>query len=108
MCRKAHGAGFVTWLGINDEQLVVTLGGHLLKHFESSPGAQRSFCSNCGSPLFFRAPRWPGEVHVAAAHISGQLDQQPTAHAFVSHKASWISICDGLPQRGGVTGIEVL
>lgn len=107
MCRRAHGAPFVTWVGMLREQFRV-LDGAYLRRYESSPGAMRSFCAKCGSPLFFESERWPGEVHIARAAIPGKLDREPQVHAFYSDRADWVIVHDDLPKRGGTTGTEPL
>ena len=105
-CRRAHGAAFVTWAGFNKEQLHLLAGADQLRVYLTDTGATRSFCGQCGSPLFYEGPRWPGEVHVALACLSGSLDRSPTAHVYVDDHASWWSIADTLPQYGGESGME--
>lgn len=108
MCRRAHGAGFVTWVGVDAERFIVLAGEAELRRYGSSPSAVRSFCGTCGSPLLFQSDRWAGEIHVARASIPGPLDREPQAHAFFSDKAHWISVNDGLPRIGGASGTEPL
>ena len=67
-CRRAHGAGGVEWAGYQEEQLEMLAGdsagaleGPALRSWETPTAARRSFCGQCGSPLFFRSPRWAGE-----------------------------------------------
>ena len=57
MCRRAHGAGYVTWVGFEEKQFNITSGADVLTWFSSSTGAQRGFCSTCGSTVFFRSQR---------------------------------------------------
>ena len=69
-CRKAHGAAFVTWVGV-EQAKVTLLDEGCLAWYASSPEAQRGFCRACGTPLFFRSSKWPGELHVTRASIEG-------------------------------------
>lgn len=108
MCRRAHGAPYVTWVGMVSEQVRVTSGSEHLERYRSSPGGGRCFCRLCGSSLFFEHERWAGETHVALANMLGELDREPQVHAFFSDKAPWVHVDDGLPRRGGVTGTEPL
>lgn len=89
MCRRAHGAAFVTWVGVPAEQFRLDAGGDVLVRFGSSAAAQRSFCSRCGSTLFFESNRWPGEVHVALANVDGPIDREPAAHVYWSARVHW-------------------
>jgi hypothetical protein len=107
MCRRAHGAAFVTWTGVPKGQLVVTTGAELLCRHESSPGALRTFCSRCGSSLFFEAERWAGEIHLAVANLE-RLPFAPSAHVFFDDHVEWVTIADDLPRLGGATGTEPL
>lgn len=101
MCRRAHGAGFVTWAGF--PAAACTIGdsdGELVWHL-SSPGAERGFCGRCGSSLFFRSERWPGELHIALGVLDTPLDRDPQAHVFWSSHVAWSGVADdGLPRKG--------
>src|SRR5690606_122122 len=74
MCRRAHGAAFVTWAGFEDGNCRIDDPDSQLNWFESSPGAERGFCARCGSTLLFRSQRWAGELHVVVANFDGPLD----------------------------------
>ena len=106
-CRRAHGAGFVTWAGVVDGQFRVTREGEL-KTWISDTGATRSFCGNCGSPLFFAHERWAGETHVAVACLHESLEVLPQVHAYADRSPDWCPITDDLPRYGGDSGTEPL
>jgi len=89
MCRRAQGAGFVTWVGADEARFALESGGDVLRRFQSSAAATRSFCSRCGSPLFFQSSRWPGEVHVTLASLDDPTGLDPQAHAYWSSRAPW-------------------
>jgi hypothetical protein len=108
MCRRAHGAAFVTWISVPRERFQITAGDDVLTRYRSSAGATRSFCRTCGSTLLFESDRWANEVHVARANIPGPVDRDPQVHAFYSDKADWVEIDNRLPRRGGATGVEPL
>ena len=97
-CRRAHGAGFVTWTGVAAER--VHLDG-ALTWYRSSARSERGFCGRCGSTLFFRSSAAPGELHIAAANVDTGLDRAPSAHIFVEQKAPWITLPDDLPALRG-------
>ena len=106
MCRRAHGAPYVTWVGFAREQFRLVEGTP--SRHRSSEAATRSFCGQCGSMLTFESTRWAGEVHVARAAIPGAIDHRPMAHVFFSDKADWVTVGDDLPKRGGKSGTEPL
>ena len=101
LCRKAHGAGYVTWVGFEQEQVSITRGNDLLEWYESSPGAQRGFCRQCGSSLFFRSKQWPGELHIALACMDDEIDRKPAANVFFDRHIDWMPIDTSLKQLDG-------
>ncbi|MBT8143892.1 MAG: GFA family protein [Gammaproteobacteria bacterium] len=94
LCRRAHGAGVVTWVGVASTGFVITTGEESLTRYRSSTEALRSFCSQCGSTLFFESQKWPGEVHVALANVSTAIDRLPARHVFTENHADWIPLWD--------------
>ncbi|RPI13842.1 MAG: GFA family protein [Lysobacterales bacterium] len=89
MCRRAQGAGFVTWVGVPEGAFMLESGADVLSHYKSSPAAVRSFCSRCGTPLFFQSTRWPGEMHVTLATLDSADGLEPQAHSYWSVHAEW-------------------
>jgi hypothetical protein len=106
LCRRAHGAAFVTWFGVERAQFALTSGEEQLVWFHSSPPARRGFCSSCGSTLFFESTRWPDEIHIALAHMEGAIDRVPAAHVFYDTHVDWFEVGDGLRRLGGPNGNE--
>jgi hypothetical protein len=98
-CRRAHGAAFVTWAGFDADQVVVDAGAAAPRWYASSPGAERGFCGRCGSPMFFRSTRWPGELHIARALFTDALDRDPAAHVFYDTHVPWLHVGDELPKK---------
>lgn len=108
LCRRAHGAAYVTWASVPVAQFRLRSGEVDVVHYRSSANATRGFCRVCGSTMFFQSTRWAGEMHVALANMLDPVDRAPQVHAFYSDRASWVAVNDGLPRRGGVTGTEPL
>lgn len=108
MCRRAHGAAFVTWVGVAVDQFRLTHGESSLVRSRSSEAATRSFCGGCGTTLFFESTRWAGEVHIVRASFHGVIDRPVQADVFYSDRCDWWSATDPLPKRGGPSGTEPL
>lgn len=96
MCQRIHGAGVVTWVGC--EQDAVAVDAEHLRWYSSSAGAQRGACNCCGTHLFFRSGRWPGELHITRTSFRGALDREPAGHAFYNAHSEWLVIGDKLPR----------
>jgi len=101
MCRRAHGAAFVTWIGVPEAQLELVAGRNTVQWYASSPDSRRGFCQHCGSSLFFRSERWPGEIHVARANVPGEIDREPDEEVHADTRAAWLHPS---PERKASTG----
>jgi hypothetical protein len=106
MCRRAHGAGYVTWIGIPYERFRFVAGEERLVRYRSSDHGTRSFCASCGSTLFCESSRRPDHIDVVLANLQGEIDRSPQMHVFFTDRASWVHVQDGLPRLGGATGLE--
>jgi hypothetical protein len=101
MCRKHHGAGYVTWVGFDQDQVRFLRGADCLGWYISSAGAQRGFCRQCGSSMFFRSERWAGELHIVLGCINGAIDRQPEANVFFDNHVDWMPIDESLKKVDG-------
>jgi hypothetical protein len=112
MCRRPHGASFVTWTGVPPDQFRVTSGAESLRTYESSALGRRQFCGTCGSQLFCWHEREDGSppdmIDVTLASLHGGIDRHPDMHFFYDSRASWTVVHDDLPKLGGETGLEPL
>jgi len=99
MCQRAHGAAFVTWVGLEEQSISYRSGEDSVRWFRSSEQAERGFCDCCGTTLFFRSSRWPGEIHLVRTAVSGALDREPEAHVYYESHVDWVKIDDDLPQE---------
>jgi hypothetical protein len=100
-CRKAQGAPFASNMPVSIDSFELHGGAELLRHFESSPGKERAFCSRCGSPIYSRRTSRPGVLRIRAGLFEQPLPVRPSLHQFVADKANWWSIDDDLPQFEG-------
>ena len=96
MCRRNHGAGYVTWFGVSPERLAVLRGEDVLVHHASSEHGSRSFCGRCGSALWVWDPSWPGLIHPFASAIDTPLPKAPErVHLMLGSAASWVPVPHG-------------
>jgi hypothetical protein len=96
-CRRATGAAFKPFAGIERAKLRVTDGADRLLIFgeESSHDAH---CAKCGS-LLYSLVREAKFVHVTLGTLVDAPSIRPSAHIFVGSKAPWYTITDNLPQH---------
>ena len=98
-CQRAHGAGFVTWVGLAADRVSINDPSQALRWFSHPGGGDRGFCARCGSSLFFKSGQWPGELHIARALFTGPLDREPQMHGYYDTHVDWISLADELPTK---------
>lgn len=58
----------------------------------------RQFCPHCGTPLTYEHAARKHQIDVCLALINQSELLAPTQHIWVSHKAPWLVIADGLPE----------
>jgi hypothetical protein len=97
-CRRATGSSLNTSIFVRREHFRLVSGESRVSSHESSPGNLRHFCSGCGSPLFKYFPNPPGLMTVRAGTLDSDPGVRPAGHIWVSEKAPWYEITDGLPQ----------
>jgi hypothetical protein len=96
MCRRATGAAFKPFAGIERAKLSVTKGEDALMTFGDETGHDVR-CKACGSFLY-SVVRDGAFVHVAMGTLVDAPTIRPTKHIFVGSKAPWFTITDDLPQ----------
>jgi hypothetical protein len=98
-CQRAHGAAFVTWVSVDEARVELRDPANLLRWHVAEAGGSRGFCSKCGSPMFFKAAPWPGELHIARALFIDPVDREPQVHAYYDTHVSWVTPADDLPRK---------
>ena len=96
-CRKAQGSAFATNGIVDADRFRINTGLDCLAGYEPSPGYTRFFCHHCGSPMLSKNVKNPDQVRVRLGTIESDIAERPQAHIFVTSKANWDEISDGLP-----------
>ena len=98
MCRKAHGTAFSTHAVVPPTQLAWADPSRELSTYESSPGAFREFCPNCGTHLLIHGQSGDGNLAIPAGTLDGDPPLTILGHMYTSELVSWHPIADDLPQ----------
>lgn len=101
-CRRNTGTPVVAWFGVPYAAFRYT--GKRPKTYVSSPGARRSFCPDCGTPMAFEHERYPDEIHLYACSLEDPAAYVPSFHVHYAERVPWLEIADDLrrfPHRGG-------
>jgi len=84
-----------TYIGIPDKQWRWITGTP--KVFHSSPGVERTFCGDCGTPLSFRSEKMSETMHLYVAALDEPEKFAPTLHVAYEEKLTWLKLDDDLP-----------
>ena len=95
-CRRATGAAFKPFAGIESGKLKITSGANQLLIYGGEL-AHDVHCGKCGS-LLYSLVREAQFVHVTLGTLLDSPSIRPSAHIFVGSKAPWHTITDNLPQ----------
>ncbi len=94
-CRKQSGHYYAA-TNCQDDDLTIT-GEEHVKWYRSSDFAQRGFCSNCGSSLFWK-PDGKDYTSILAGCLDNPTGITATRHIFVADKGDYYEINDDMPQ----------
>lgn len=98
-CRRWHGH-VAAYTRAERDDIDISDAGGALTWFQSSDTARRGFCATCGSSLF-----WDRLADSDLSIAAGSLDQPSglttEGHIYVSDKADYYEIADGLEQVPG-------
>jgi hypothetical protein len=99
-CRRWHGgAGAYTSLPKEALELTEQRGLRFVPSPASDAQADRGFCAECGSSLFWRAPGRPS-ISVTAGALDGDTGLVTEQHIYDAQRADWEHV-DDLPRIPG-------
>lgn len=96
-CRRATGAAFKSFAGIERDRLRILRGDDAILIHGDATAAHDVRCRRCGS-LLFSVVREGAYVHVAMGALVDEPTIRPSMHIFVGSKAGWHAITDDLPR----------
>jgi hypothetical protein len=96
LCRRATGAAFKPFAGIERDKLRITKGADNLMILGDT-SANDTRCKLCAAFLY-SVVRDGAFVHVAMGSLVDDPSIRPNKHIFVGSKARWFTITDDLPQ----------
>ena len=108
ICRRYHAAAFRTRARLKRADFRITQGEELITFYQSSTDFHRGFCKVCGSPVYNHngpnshygkiMPDSVDTVGIALGSLHSDPGVRPETSFFVTDKAPWYEITDGLPQ----------
>ena len=93
-CRRCAGAAGVAWMAVAKDDFAIERGEP--KTYRSSPDAERYFCGDCGTGLYYVNENvLPGLVDIQIATLDDPEAYPPRIHVQMADALSWES---GLPE----------
>lgn len=98
-CQRRTGTAASANAQLAPGSLRVTEGEELIRGYTPPGGAEKIFCSRCGSALFTRDPIDSEPLGVRLGALDGDPGVRPSVHQFTAYAAPWEPIPDdGLPR----------
>ena len=95
-CRRCAGAASVGWLAVPRDDFGIEQGQPKL--YRSSPDAERWFCGDCGTGLYYiNANMLPGLVDIQIATLDDPDEFPPQVHVQMADALGWESGLADLP-----------
>jgi hypothetical protein len=104
--RQAHGAAYGTYVGSWRKRFRITQGENSITRFEDSASrSTRSFCAQCGTPLFYERARSPHMVNISRALFGSRTGRQPLYHIGIEELQEWTYTGEALGPLKGFPGV---
>jgi hypothetical protein len=88
--RRAHGAAYATYVGSWRKRFRILSGEDVISRYQDeTTKATRSFCSLCGSPLFYERARSPHMVNISRALFTARTGREPLYHVAIEEAPDW-------------------
>lgn len=96
-CRRAAGAPMVGWIAFKSAHVRLTKGEAKVRR--SSAAADRHFCADCGTGLFYTNEEvLPGVTDVQSATLDEPEAVPPGAHIQYAEHLQWTEKLEDLPK----------
>ncbi|QBY02591.1 GFA family protein [Rhodophyticola sp. CCM32] len=98
-CRRITGTPVAAFAAFSEDDLCLTPDqGPAVSH---TPGVERWFCRDCGSPLAARFDYLPGQVYVPIGLLDQAAEFEPQLHSHADACLPWLHIDDTAPRHHG-------
>jgi len=97
-CQLSSGTPAQAFASIKRGDWVVTSGADLLRSVRSSSFGQRSFCAQCGTPLYVTVQHQPETLDFSVVTLDDPTAVPPEFHIFWGSRIDWFNPGDDLPK----------
>ena len=104
--RHAQGCAYATYVGSWKSRFRMLEGAALVSRYEDAgTGAARSFCSRCGTPLFYERPSAPKMLNIPRAMFETRTGREPRYHLNLGETPDWAFRQEPLEPLKGYPGV---
>ncbi|POF33021.1 GFA family protein [Roseibium marinum] len=105
-CRRVTGAPVAAFAAF--DAAAVTFTPDAGQKVTATPGVERTFCGNCGSPISGRYDYLPGQVYIPVGVLEQANRLAPRLHAHASQRLTWLHIEDDLQRFDASSRVQLL
>lgn len=104
--RSAQGCAYATYVGSWKSKFRVTGGANQIGRYEDTAHkSTRSFCTVCGTPVFYERDHAPKMVNIPRTLFSGRTGREPRYHVGLAEAAEWEYRGEALSPLKGYPGV---
>ena len=104
--RHAQGCAYATYVGSWKSRFRMLQGEELISRYEeAATGSVRSFCSRCGTPLFYERGRAPKMLNIPRALFETRTGREPRYHLNLGEAPDWAYRQEALETLKGFPGV---
>jgi hypothetical protein len=99
-CQRASGGAFVTVVLVNESALRILQGRPKIHRAVGEAGrwTDRSFCADCGTPLFAKGEVAPSYISIKPGSLDDASWFKPTIDTWAPSAPSWLHLDPALPK----------
>jgi hypothetical protein len=104
--RHAQGCAYATYVASWKSRFRMLGGGELVSRYEEAgTGSVRSFCSRCGTPLFYERARAPKMLNIPRSLFETRTGREPRYHLNLGESPDWAYRQEKLEPLKGYPGV---
>lgn len=104
--RRAHGAAYATYVGSWKRRFRLLEGEGAVGRYEDAEARTvRSFCTRCGTPLFYERASAPRVINIPRALFATRTGREPRYHMHLDRAADWLWRGEPLSPLKGYPGV---
>jgi hypothetical protein len=109
-CQVNSGAPAMAFASVKRGDWTPAAGADRMKTIQTSSFGHRSFCADCGTPLYVEVDHQPNTTDFSVATLDDPDTVPPGFHIFWASKVGWFNPGDDLPRhqkfRPNTSGLE--